>query len=202
MVLLLFGALILNFGISWFNAWSVGRAWVESKTVGGWLRFMVWCGAIMSAAGFTWCYTLILAMIAGALGWLTEEYVEGLVYLGYLLVIFPVLGSGIAIWADSVARAWRQRNILNAGLAGWNTFAMIYNSYNAISAVPDAIAKLVEIFFKGRSSSKEIAMAFLVILLAIVALGGGIITTTMIIRATARSQSEGMALRRELALGR
>jgi hypothetical protein len=53
---------ILNFVISWFNAWSVGKCWLESKAAGGFTHFVTWCGAIMSASGFTWCYTILLAL--------------------------------------------------------------------------------------------------------------------------------------------
>jgi hypothetical protein len=51
--------LILNFGISWWNARVTGLDWVESKHLGGWIRFMTWMGWLMSALGFTWCYVLI-----------------------------------------------------------------------------------------------------------------------------------------------
>ena len=44
---------ILNFGISWWNAYAVGVTWVETKNMGGYQRFMAWMGAIMSASGFT-----------------------------------------------------------------------------------------------------------------------------------------------------
>jgi hypothetical protein len=56
--------LILNFAISWFNAWSVGRVWIESKMIGGFFQMTVWCGAIMSAYGFTWVYVTSLGVLA------------------------------------------------------------------------------------------------------------------------------------------
>src|SRR6266436_2256340 len=59
---MLFLLLILNFAISWFNAWSVGRVWIESKMIGGLFRMTVWCGAIMSAFGFTWLSRHYLAV--------------------------------------------------------------------------------------------------------------------------------------------
>ena len=37
--------LALNFGVSWLNARTCGRAWVESKAAGGLVRVLVWCGA-------------------------------------------------------------------------------------------------------------------------------------------------------------
>jgi hypothetical protein len=64
---MLFLLLILNFAISWFNAWSVGRVWTESKMIGGFFRMTVWCGAIMSACGFTWVYIALLGLLAQSL---------------------------------------------------------------------------------------------------------------------------------------
>jgi hypothetical protein len=39
----------LNFGISWWNAKTCGRAWEESKAIGGSVRVFAWCGAVQSA---------------------------------------------------------------------------------------------------------------------------------------------------------
>ena len=49
---------VLNFGISVWNAYAVGKVWVEARLAGGWHRFMCWMGAVMSACGFTWCYSV------------------------------------------------------------------------------------------------------------------------------------------------
>lgn len=125
-VLMLFGLVVLNFVISWFNAWSVGRSWTEAQMVGGWPKFMAWMGAVMSACGFTWVYLVIVGMVAGSTGKLSPEYLEAFYSLGYLVIIFPVLGSGLAITIQSWAHAWRERNLLNMGMAGWNTFAQVY----------------------------------------------------------------------------
>ncbi len=38
--------------------------------------------------------------------------------LGYIVIIFPVLGSGLVLTLHSYIRAWRQRNIIDAGVAG------------------------------------------------------------------------------------
>ena len=43
---------LLNFGISIWNAYAVGLAWVETKHSGGWPRVTAWAG-IMSASGFS-----------------------------------------------------------------------------------------------------------------------------------------------------
>lgn len=188
-MLLLFGLLLLNFGISWFNAWSVGRSWADSKAIGGWVRFMVWCGAIMSAAGFTWCYLIILAFIAGATGLLEYQYVKAALELGYVVIILPVLGSGLAIWIDSVTTAWRRRDAVSIGVAGWNTFAQAHNTYEAVSMLPGIFESLGEVFSGGDSDDVKGKALILVLLLVVLALCGGVFTTVAIVRATARKYS-------------
>jgi hypothetical protein len=89
-----------HFGISWLNAWSVGKTWVESKAEGGFSYAVTWCALIMSASGFTWCYTILLALLAGNIPYhghvlLAPKYVNGAMELGYLVVILPILGSGL-----------------------------------------------------------------------------------------------------------
>ena len=54
----------INFGISVWNAYAVGKVWVEARHAGGWRRFMCWMGAVMSASGFSWCYLSFLALSA------------------------------------------------------------------------------------------------------------------------------------------
>ena len=56
--------LVLNFGISFWNAYSCGSYLTESKIIGGWFRFVVWCGLVMAACGFTWVILTILTMVA------------------------------------------------------------------------------------------------------------------------------------------
>ena len=64
---------VLNFGISVWNAYAVGKVWVEARHENGWHRFMCWMGAVMSASGFSWCYLSFLALTAPYFEWLTED---------------------------------------------------------------------------------------------------------------------------------
>ena len=52
---------ILNFGISWWNAKVTGQIWLESKAIGGISRVMAWVGAIMAAIGFTYSFAIIVS---------------------------------------------------------------------------------------------------------------------------------------------
>lgn len=195
MILLLFGLMILNFGISVFNAWSVGRSWIETRQMGGLPRFMAWMGAIMSASGFTWVYLVVLALIVQSFGYLPMKYIQAMLSLGYLVIIGPVLGSGLAITVQSWSYFWRERSLKRGAISGWNTFAQLYNTYEAISAVPDALKSVMEAF-KDSDSDSDNKYRTLVILLVICALLGGALTTALIIRATSRAVAEQFSYRR------
>jgi len=187
MLFLVFLVLALNFGISWLNAWSVGRSWADSKAVGGWPRFMVWCAATMSASGFTWCYLIVIVLAVSTTGYLKPQYVQAALELGYVVIIIPVLGSGLAIWMDSVTTAIRRRNAVSIGVAGWNTFAMAHNTYEAARTLPEVLKHLGSLLKGGDAKGKALIV---VGLLVMVALCAGLLTTAAIIRATARKYAE------------
>jgi hypothetical protein len=182
---------ILNFGISIWNAYAVGLAWVETKHAGGWPRFMAWMGAIMSASGFTWCYLIALVFIAHHLKWIGDDQLVLALNIGYILLMPGILFSGLMITLDSWARAYRTRSIADMGIAAWNTYAQIHNTYNAINDYDKAIGAVVDSLSKGGSSSSSDkkdggGVALLVVIgLVIVALLAGVITTAVIINRVA-----------------
>ena len=191
---------VLNFVISIFNAWSVGREWAETRTVGGFPRLLSWCGAIMSAAGFTWCYLVPIAYLAGpgCFGKLPTPYVEALWSLGYLTIIGPVIGSGLAITVQSWMIALRTRSFRDGAIAGYNTFAQLYNIGSAIEYVPSAWDKVTDVLFSKDSKNDSDggnALGRLVILLVVLALLAGCLTTTIILRSTSQSAVSARRLR-------
>lgn len=180
---ILFLLILLNVGISLWNAYATGKAWVEAKYAGGWPRFMTWMGAIMAASGLSWCILILLILIAVSAGKLTPQWGEVGLDLGYVLIIPGILFSGLMITVDSWARAYRTHKILDLGRAGYNSFAQVYNTYNAIRGVGPASAKVVEAFFgKGKKDG-----SVLVVILVVLALGAGIFITAAIIHHVAAS---------------
>jgi hypothetical protein len=179
---------VLNFGISIWNAYAVGKVWVEATHEGGWHKFMCWMGAVMSACGFSWCYLSFLALTAAYFGWLDEDQMRAALNLGYVLLVPFMLFSGYAITLDSWGNAYRNGGFLNYGAAAWNTYASIHNTYSAWKNLGGAFSSLGE-FFKGRRSRNGSGDGpgpiILVILLVALALFGGIITTMVIIRRVA-----------------
>jgi len=182
---------LVNLGISIWNAYAVGLAWVETKHRGGWPRVVAWSGAVMSACGFSWCYLLILVYAAHGLGWLDEGHVGVALQLGYLLLIPGILSSGMVITLDSWARTYRQRTIANFGRAAWNTYAQIHNTFNAITDIDKAFGSVVDAMKSKRSGSgssdkKDGALVFiLVFVLVMLALVSGALTTAVIVNRVA-----------------
>ena len=182
---------LLNFGISIWNAYAVGLAWVETKHSGGWPRFMAWMGAIVSASGFSWCYLIVLAFAAHGLGWLRMDAVTVALQLGYILLIPGILFSGMMITLDSWARAYRTRKIADIGVAAWNTYAQIHNTYHAIRDFDKAFGNVVDALRgsgkgssgnSGDSDSDGGGVAVVVVfVLVILALLSGALTTAVII---------------------
>ena len=178
---------LLNLAVSAWNAFAVGKAWVEARAAGGWPRVMCWSGAVMSASGFTWCYLILLALAAYWFGFLGETQVGVALDLGYILLIPGVLLSGLMITLDSWARAFRQGGFVNYGVAVYNTYAQIHNTYSAIMSFGDAFGNVRRSF--GRSGSRDdkdgSAGLVAVVLLVALALAAGVLTTTYIIWRTA-----------------
>jgi hypothetical protein len=184
--------IMLNFGISWLNAWSVGKTWVESKAEGGFDYFVTWCATIMSASGFTWCYTIVLALLAGTIPYhghllLAPKYVNGAVEMGYLVVILPILGSGLGITVSSWRTFKRNKSLMNGGVAGYNTFAQIYNTYEAVKVVPGIFKDLGELF-ESKDSDSDNRGLMLMIAIVVAAVVGGCLTTFAIVKSSAESQ--------------
>lgn len=183
-MLLLIGVMILNLVISFLNARNVGKVWAESRAVGGWIRLLAWCGAIQSAVGFTFVYAILVAYIAVSTGYFPPQLMGVMLNLIYLLIIIPLIGSGIFITIQSWINFAREKSLMNLGVAGWNTFAQAYNTYNAIQSFGPALDSVQEglggLFGDGDSDSDS--STYRVILLAAIVLLAGVLTTTVVIR--------------------
>lgn len=181
--------LALNFGVSWWNARACGRAWIESKAVGGPIRFLVWCGAVQSAIGFSSVFLFPLIFVANALApdYFTDEYLKGAMSLWYLTIIFPALGSGLIITIESWIAAYRERSLGNLGIAAYNTLAQLHNTMSAIDSLGPAFSSVGDIFssvLTSRGSARDkAALIGLMIAIAVVvtALAAGTILTAVLI---------------------
>jgi hypothetical protein len=185
----LYIVLALNFGISWWNARSCGRAWVESKAIGGSIRVLVWCGAVQSAIGFSSVFLFPLLFAANALfpDIFTGDQLNGALSLWYLTIIFPALGTGLIITIESWIAAYRERSLMNMGLAAYNTFAQVHNTMGAINGLGPAFRAVGKMFASVASSRGDakgkaaILGAMIAIAVVVIALSAGVILTAALI---------------------
>jgi len=185
-----FVILVLNFGISWLNARTCGRAWEESKAVGGVIRVLVWCGAIQSAIGFSSVFLLPLVFAAHAIfpEYFIQPYLIGAFNLWYITIIFPALGSGLLITIESWIIAYRDRRVMNIGVAAYNTLAQIHNTAGAINSLGSAFRSagaMVTSVATSRGDLKErvaILAVLITVTIVVIALGAGVILTAVLIR--------------------
>lgn len=202
----------LNFAISWFNAWACGSTWDSTRARGGVPHFMNWMGAVMSASGFTWCYLIALGMLGSVLPMsLIQDAPEGGIPvegpildaatlqaffdLGYLVIIFPILGSGLALtvqaWRSLARRrAAKTADAMDYVVAGWDTFAQVHNTVGAIRHVPGVLDNLGG-FFGGKSSGgsddAKGTLILIVVLLVVASAFAGILTTYSILQTRRRT---------------
>lgn len=177
--------LALNFGISWFNCWSIGGIWTESKALGGSIRLLAWCGAIQAAIGFSSVILFVLGAIAFQLHYLPPRAATAAASLWYLLIIIPALGTGLIITIQSWIVAFRERSLTNMGTAAWNTFAQIHNMAGAIDGIGDAFGNVVDFIFPKDSKDSNATLVMLVIGLVALAIAGGVILTAALIKHSA-----------------
>lgn len=180
---------LFNLYISLGNAYAVGLSWSEAKAIGGWVRVVVWSTAIMSACGFIWCELIFLVFGAALAGYLQPNDVETALRLGYVVVIFPILGSGLALWMHSLTNAWNRSNLSNVLTASYNTVALTYDALEAIHSLPDIFSGLSEFYKDGGIKTKAQRTIFLLVILAV---GAGIFTTIVVVRYAARQHARQM----------
>jgi hypothetical protein len=187
-VLLLVLYIAFTSAISVINAYQVGMYWTESKIMGGTaLRLLLWCGAVMAWVGFTYVMVITAGSVGYAANWLDLEQVEFLFNLGLVLVIFPLLGSGLGIGIHSWVRLWRKRNLGNALIAGYNTAAQLNNMWVAAKGVPTALEEIGEFLSDALSSSgggkdkgKALGALLLILLVIFLALLSAFLTMGII----------------------
>jgi hypothetical protein len=181
--------LALNFGVSWLNARTCGRAWVESKAAGGLVRVLVWCGAIQSAIGFSSVFVFPLLFVANAVApdAFSADDLNAAESLWYLTIIIPALGTGLLITIESWIAVYRERSLGNIGVAAYNTLVQAHNTMGAINGFGPALRAVGKAFSSvaaSRGDAKgKAALLGIMIAVAIVAisLSAGVILTAALI---------------------
>lgn len=170
---------VINLVISYFNAYYVGKNWIDAKYIGGWQYILLWCAGIMSACGFTSCYSFIIFPILHSFNIISDATYILSFKIEYLMIIFPILGSGIMIWLNSIIVAFKERTFGSIGTAAWNSYAMFHNSSSAITTIPNFINDILDDSSDSEGGNSIGIFAFL---LCLIVASLGIFTTIFIIR--------------------
>lgn len=182
--------LALNFVISWANANYVGRYWSESKAIGGSFRVYIVIGYIMAIAGFTMVYGYILLLISPFFMQLANVKPETILMfqqlasdLIYLFCVVTIIPTGFYIWIRSLQNFWENKTLSNGLTAGWNSYAQIHNTISAARYTPNAINRVADALFGGKSKKKgNTIIVLLAIFVLIIAILGGYFTASTIMK--------------------
>ena len=177
----------VNFGISWYNAHTVGRIWSESKHMGGGTRALVVSGYVMSVCGFTMVYSIILMLLFSYLGPnvmnMSPDASAFLLQLvgdlTYVLVGLAVIPTGIIITVNSMIMFWKRKSLRGGLIAGWNTFATASNVISAARNMPSAFTRIASSIKNQRGNGAIVLLAVLIVLIAIL---GGYFTASAIMK--------------------
>ena len=165
----------LNLGISIWNAYSVGKVWVETKHVGGGYRFMAWMGYLMASIGFSYDILILVGVVLQGAGKITPDQLELFFNAGYIVLAPAILFSGYAIMFQSWANAYRNHSLPHLGVAAYNTYANIHNTFNVIDNLPKAIGSVAKALAGGRGSGKGKANGIILFVALLCVLSGFII---------------------------
>jgi hypothetical protein len=179
--------LALNFAISWWNSYVVGKTWDETKGT-GWMHVVTWSGAVMAAVGFSSVYMAGLGFGLYAVHYLNEQALQLVMSFWYVMVIIPLLGSGLIITLESWRHFRREGGFFNGAVAGYNTYAQVSNMVDAARALPgvfDVIGKAYKAVLEGdgEAQNKAAGAVFLTcLLIAVVALLAGTLHAASLIQ--------------------
>jgi len=184
----LFVICALNFGISWWNAKVVGWLWNDRPVMGLFTKAVLWSAAINSAIGFSSVFMVGLALLASQFMDPKQAHIliTWMMSLWYVVVILPILGTGLVITLHSWMEFARTRNWSDLAVSSWNTFAQLHNMYDATQSLGpafDAVSDMFKAVLSNDDDDDKGAIGRLALALVFLALIGGVLLTAMIIKA-------------------
>jgi hypothetical protein len=183
--------------------------WSEAKAIGGQMRVVAVAGYVMAITGFTMVYGSILLLLSpiwvpllpGMKNFDTQIILSFASDLLYLLVITAILPSGIILWFNSVVTFWKNKNLGNGIVATYNTYAQIKNIANASRNIPSAFGRITKALIpeKGSSRKSKGSVIMLAILIVVLAVLGGWMTASAIMKKADREHDgfEGLVPEKE-----
>jgi hypothetical protein len=111
-------------------------------------------------------------------GKITPDQLELFFNAGYVILAPAILFSGYAIMFQSWANAYRNHTVPNLGIAAYNTYANIHNTFNVIDNFPKALGSVAKAFTGGSGKNKG---SGLIVFAAILCVLSGFIVAALIV---------------------
>ena len=153
-------ALVINLVISCWNAYATGLVREDAKRIGGFPYVMMWCGRIMAICGFAYCLLIPVSfgaayLIEGSgkyesLGF-TTEHAFAIFELGWLMLIGPIMVTGMIITVAGWIEFYKRPSMLQGGVSAWNTFAMVHNAVTITRHLPGIFGHVTKVFKDQKS---------------------------------------------------
>ena len=150
-------------------------------------RFMAWMGYVMASVGFSWDILVLVGILLRSLGKITPDQEALFFQAGYVVLVSGFLFSGYAIMFQSWANAYRHHSVVNMGVAAYNTYANIHNTFNAIDNFPKAFDSVFKSFGRGSGKSKANGLILFVVVLCVLS---GFIIAALIVHRVAASDTQ------------
>jgi len=144
---------------------------------------MAWMGYVMASLGFSWDILILVGIMLRSFGTITPDQATLFYQTGYVLLVPGFLFSGYAIMFQSWANAYRNHSVVNMGVAAYNTYANVHNTFNAIDNFPKAFGSVFNAFPRGSAKSKANGLILFVVVLCV--LSGFIIAALIVHRVAA-----------------
>ncbi|MCI4365941.1 MAG: hypothetical protein L3K10_07805 [Thermoplasmata archaeon] len=117
----------LDFGISIWNAYASGVAFTLLRGQSGKTLTKVAAGAGLGLAfaGMSYAMLIVFSFLAYYLGYLGAGDVTVVLAFDFLVFGAMIIGFGLVVTAQSVARAYRERSFGTIAISVWNVFAEV-----------------------------------------------------------------------------
>ena len=141
----------------------------------------------MASLGFSWAILVLVGMLLQSLGTITPDQATLFLQAGYVLVVPGFLFSAYAIMFHSWANAYRNHSVVNMGVAAYNTYANVHNTFSAIDNFPKAFGSVFTSFSRGSGKSKANGLILFVAVLCVLS---GFVIAALIVHRVAASDTQ------------
>ncbi|MDE1762242.1 MAG: hypothetical protein KGH59_00450 [Candidatus Micrarchaeota archaeon] len=161
--------LILNFGISIWNAYSSGYniTLLRKANAHGFTKAAAYSGLGLAFVGMTYVLVIVLAFIAYSAGYVSADTVNYALGFDFLVFGLMIIGFGIMVTIQSIMIAIHRKSIWSILGAVWNVFAIAFDIYTYATSFEEA-TQLMQGNREGRGNALVLVIIALLIAFFIV----------------------------------